>query len=376
MLVIRAISLLFPSLLFLSPFFPPTLISVFSVFNLAVIPLVIIGSKLDLEVFIISLLVVLYFGIYLILSDLTFEMLRYYYLLIITIIMFMVSSQVKSFDYTISKNVSYGATSFNILTILIYGALLAGFIDLDPIYDTLNRVNDIGLSRFSIGNAIVVPLFMAVMFWYGCSQIKGYIIVPAFINLICSVISESRFVIIISILIILKIVFDNRLWGKTSFLIISILIFTLTESDLFGLINIIESIFYRFLGSDSGSAEERMRLFGLITNMQDVPGFLFGHGLGSSTDLVYKFSGEYRTVESFAYQFFYEIGFLGCLFALALIINTLKKINFNNIGLLEYLIVFSVLVQLLFLIPLTEVTPFLIYVLFNKIAIGNVKIVN
>ena len=247
----------------------------------------------------------------------------------------------------------YGVTAFNLITISLFIFILLGIIDISTIYEIVSRTNDTiyGVYRFALGNAIEVPFIMTTLLFTGIilyerEDNEKLFLFPTFINLLVSLISQSRIVIIIALIIFIY------QFIKTSFLNkILIFLFSLIVIISFSLYvdEIILSLVERLSGDDAGSADNRLILFETFLDNFLTNNFLFGNGITSSYQLNYIAYGIYATGESVVIEILYDTGILGVI----LILFPLIKNNFKYLffGKYNFTLIF-IYIQIMFLLPI------------------------
>ena len=98
--------------------------------------------------------------------------------------------------------IGFGAFTINITTLILFGMVTLNFIPLDYVYTAVGNDPEFGVARFTLGNAIEVPFMMTLCTIASCHSLKSKHSFMLFIivNLAVSLISQSRGVILISLL--------------------------------------------------------------------------------------------------------------------------------------------------------------------------------
>ena len=232
------------------------------------------------------------------------------------------------YDLNVFKYVIYGVNFFNLSTILILVLISLNILDLYEIYLQVGREDDEwnGLFRFALGNAIEVPLTMTCLIFSSILLIKNkneneVFILSTLLNLVVALISQSRLIIIIALLLFLFQIKKSSIYLKIfTISIVSIVVYYLG----FFFDRLSSSVLDRFSGYDSGSFNERFNLLNYFFDSFWDNNFLIGNGLTSTSEMLRSNFGEFRTIESMFFEVLYDFGFLGFLIILAPII-------FNNL---------------------------------------------
>jgi hypothetical protein len=259
----------------------------------------------------------------------------------------------------------YGVTIANLIILVYYIALVNLWIDIEMLFQYYEKDTLFGISRFSLGNAIEVPLLLSSLLFAALSKlsVNTQSLTAALINLIPAVIAESRLVLIIALLIFISQLFSSRIVIKiASMAIISFLIIRYSDS----MVIVIESLINRFTGGDAGSLNDRQSIYLMIFNEINIHVLLIGNGLTSSASLMQQVTGEYRSIESLFLQLMYEIGLIGLtvfLFSIAKNIKNIFKIIPKDV------VSLLILAQILFLMPVFNYLPYI----FFSLGVASVK---
>lgn len=251
-----------------------------------------------------------------------------------------------------------GVTLANLVSMAIYAALLGGYLDPVAFLESINKDDprEQGLNRFSLGNAIEMPFMLTALLYAGVVHGRrptGHAF-PAALNLVAAVISQSRIVILMALLLLLRELLRSR---PSTWLAILALGTSLIAASWEKVSALGESILLRLSGEDFGSTDDRAFLFGHVIAAIDPRHLLFGDGLTSAASLLERSIGEYRTVEAIVLQLPYEIGLIG----VAVMLICGFSSNFSHrarmravtpIGLLAW-------IQFLAFLPVTTMSPVL-----------------
>jgi hypothetical protein len=247
-----------------------------------------------------------------------------------------------------------GVTLINVLTIAIYGAVVAGLMDPATLYELLQRDPEFGVSRFSIGNPIEVPFCVSAVLYAALrfTSRSHWHLPAALLNAVVAVISESRIVVLIGVLI-----FATQ-WGKSgwfwrSFSAALLVVLLGANWDAIG--EVFDSISRRFAGQDYGSGQDRMLLAAAVFSGFGPVNTLVGQGLTSGAELISQVMGTYRTVESMLLQLTYEVGLLGVVLTWLACRTNLPA--FRHAPAWRNPIVLLMWIQLLIYLPVSNMTP-------------------
>jgi len=232
----------------------------------------------------------------------------------------------KSSAQNLAIGLFFGAAAVNLITLLIFSLIIAGYIDIIEVFSIFDRSEDMGVWRFSLGNAIEVPFLLTMCTVICYEQTKRYRFISmacVLLNLIVALISQSRGVTLICIfhlLIYLRYVFFLAMPAFLLFFMISneIVLTIITET--------FDSLVLRFSGEDYGSASMRELMFvEVITNISSSSLF-FGNGALSSSELMVNVVGKLMTVEAVTLQLVYEFGLIGSIIILSgFILNIIRQ---------------------------------------------------
>lgn len=252
------------------------------------------------------------------------------------------------------KYLAYGVNAFNIISIAIYFLIAVNLVDIRDIYDHIRRPLDFNLSRFALGNAIELPFGMTCLLFTSILLVnrKEPFIFSTSLNLLLAIISQSRVVVIIALILFIHEFLKSNWKIKAVFIIIFILLIPLIVRHFEPILN---SFIDRLKGHDLGSTHNRLAHVKTILNNFDFFGFVFGHGLTSSSVLLKLTEGAYKSVESVILQLVYDIGIFGffIFFAPVFYWNSLYMINGKH-----RLSLLFVYLQILLLLPVNGFMPF------------------
>jgi hypothetical protein len=257
------------------------------------------------------------------------------------------SIRYQNFDKSVFIYLSYGTIFINAITLVVYYLLGIGYIDIFKFTEITQKELGLTLFRFSMGNAIESPFTISCML-YSAMLLAGnkqkYLLATS-VNLFTAVISQSRVVILIAFLMFLKEIAKTTWRTKCIVIVVAILGYSYFIQE-FG--EILDSLLNRVSGNDDGSKEERERFLAYFSdNLTPLIG-IFGKGLTSSTMLLFKIVGKYRTIESTILQLFFETGIVGIILMVAAMLVKKKSVIVpDNMTLISLLIA----VQLLFFLP-------------------------
>lgn len=266
----------------------------------------------------------------------------------------------------------YASLILNISIFSLFLMVFLGYLELFDVYAIFDPARDAekyGISRFSIGNAIEVPLLSSILCFAAQRMMpNSFIVIFALIlNLVLAGISGSRIVILISLTILL--IAAIRANSKILFaFLFAVFIFLLVEywvaiGDFF------ENIINRFYGDDGGSGSDRLDLYQLTYRSMTLFGFIFGEGLTSSMQMMFEETDFYRTIEAFALEILYELGMIGFILFIFTILDGLStKIFINTFTSLPLLLIWIQTLFFLPLNPLLPITAFCIGIASNRIS--------
>lgn len=330
--IILAQSLIFgvsiPILITFSPVFPDIIRSIIIIFWMIFLPFFFfkITSIQNLMLFLLSIFIISVHSYNAILS---YPDISITYLIPLVLFSYICLSSFR-YDKSAAQNLAiglfFGAAAVNLVTLLIFSFIIAGYIDIIEVFSIFDRSVDTGVWRFSLGNAIEVPFLLTMCTVICYEQAKRYrfiSMVCVLLNLIVALISQSRGVTLICIfhlLIYLRYIFFLAMPALLLFFIISneIVLTIITET--------FDSLVLRFSGEDYGSASMRELMFvEVITNISS-SSLLFGSGALSSSVLMLNVVGKLMTVEAAILQLVYEFGLIGSIIILSgFILNIIRQ---------------------------------------------------
>ena len=356
-----------PSIIAFQPFFPELMQLFFIYMRLLIAPIIIlIYLHKHINIWLIILFAFYIISISLINPPTDF---RYFALIFLSIFAsisyFKLGAYLNNFyknqnDIYFISYIAYGVTFFNICSLIIYYFLGNGYLDPYTFFETANKEN-IEMFRFSVGNPLEVPFVMTSLIIL-CIILLGNkqsFIYSTFINAILTVISQSRLLVIIAVLLFL---YEFIRVDKRKKLIMALLLYLIYPYIYLQYGDIVYSYFDRLSYLNDGSGTLRIYFLNIIMNNVSFMGAVFGEGLTSSVDLSSKYLGHNSTVESVLLQFFYEIGVIGIvLFFSSLYIN--KGKYYLPTGAMFFIIILMY-VQTYFMLPIFTLLPF-VYLMFG-----------
>jgi hypothetical protein len=249
-----------------------------------------------------------------------------------------------------------GVTLANLISMAIFGALLGGHLDPIAFLESINKDDprEQGLNRFSLGNAIEMPFMLTALLYAGVVHSRrstGYAF-PATLNLVAAVVSQSRLVILMALLVLLRELIRSRPSTRFTVLACSAALVAAGWEQV-GALG--ESILLRLSGEDYGSTDDRTFLFGHVISAIEPRHLFFGDGLTSAASLLDRTIREYRTVEAVLLQLPYEIGLVGA----GIVVICCFSSNFRHRARLNTITPIGIVAWLQFLafLPVTTMSP-------------------
>jgi hypothetical protein len=229
-------------------------------------------------------------------------------------------------------------------------------IDLNTFFEIAGKEN-VETFRFSIGNPIEIPLFVTSLLYASIKLLppSQTHLTSATINFAVTLISQSRIMVIIALLIVVRELMKSNF--KIKVFALTILVISLPYlATLFG--EEFLSYIDRLSGNDAGSADDRAFLFQIFFNNLNLVNIFTGNGITSSLDLIKQYTGDYRTIESVLVQLLYEIGIIGStIFAINVFFDK-KKVY---IPIFWDFIVFLTFIQMFLFLPIFTLMPFVFF---------------
>ena len=363
----KSFFILLPTVVTLQPFLPFLLAQVFLIFKLILIPIIILYYLRTLKNIIWFYLIISHIVVLLAFYQPT-NLYQYFinFLSIFSSIpMFILGKHLVKSNYNLSsfKYLVYGANILNIITLVLLLLVTIDYLDLSQVYEPLGRGDDVWLGtwRFSLGNAIETPFLTTIFLFAGVLLTKKenkseVFVASTLLNLTVSLISQSRVVIVISLLLFLY-QLTKVSWIK------KIMIFSIITSIVVSagvLLNEIGlSLLERLSGNDYGSTDQRTIFLNIFLENFFENNFFIGNGLTSSYELNFEKFGKYQTGESVLLELFYDTGILGIL----LIFIPILKNNLKSLLKGEYrLALFFVYIQIMLLLPVFSSMMFVFFV--------------
>tara|TARA_Y100001970_G_scaffold246015_1_gene313525 strand:- start:7341 stop:8549 length:1209 start_codon:yes stop_codon:yes gene_type:complete len=320
---------LIPTVTVLTPLLPQSLSFIAPLYLFIVVPLFFLYfTEKPINYFYLLILVfVLFLQSLGTLSDNFDNAFRGIVLVILSVIFFSIG--LKSFrsnkHIDIWKGIHSGILIVNVISFSLFLGIIFDFFDPYEIYENFGRENEVGLFeigwRFALGNAIQVPFILASLLSASSLFLmnKGIniAIFPLLLNLVNALISQSRVVILISLLLFLLVAFKKKNFYLLAFLLVTILFSTFIYWDILNEL-FFSSLFQRFSGDDYGSVNDRLKIFELFWYNTDWLTLLFGSGASNSSFFMsYELSFTptvdayvYRSPESMFIQLIYEHGLI------------------------------------------------------------------
>jgi hypothetical protein len=250
----------------------------------------------------------------------------------------------------ISLGLGYGSFCLNIITIVCMYLITLGIVDILYLAEIFKFPDNIGLFRFSLGNAIEVPFLTTICTILSVRYLKSQWVILLFVavNFMAVFIAQSRGVMLISVLHIISI------YPKQSFLFksgVPIIIFVAFFYYFDEVSIVLDSTIARFSGVDLGSTDSRMHYFKVVFDNINAQTLILGEGLLSSQRLLFDITGQLKSIESALVELIYEFGF----FVSGLLLLPLIT-RMNHIGLIKNIpIYFYIILGQIFL--LLNITP-------------------
>ncbi|HAQ17685.1 MAG TPA: hypothetical protein DCR40_00440 [Prolixibacteraceae bacterium] len=260
-------------------------------------------------------------------------------------------------NHSYFKYLIFGINIFNISTLLVYYLLGTGYINATNFFEIAGKDN-IELFRFSIGNPIEIPLLITALLYASIKLLpstKNHMFSLS-LNLIVTILSQSRIMVIVTVLMFLRELFRSQLKYKVQavIIILACLPFLIYQ---FG--DIVLSLFDRLSGNDAGSINGRRMLLQIFLDHINVLNLSFGNGLTSTLDLIKKQIGVYRTIESVLIQLIYELGILGTFLFVGNLFISKKKIHLPDIFDFVILLMYA---QMFLFLPIFTLMPFSFFI--------------
>ena len=369
---------LVPTLIVLAPFFSGYSGPIVPLFIYLLIPIIFVLNSERGDINFLYVLIVSFFlllqSIYLVSGNFE-DVLRAVILVLLSFIFFNLGLKGyfnKNF-YMAFKGIYLGVFFVNVISFLLFIGILLDFVDPLNIYSIFGRENELGFFalgwRFSLGNAIQVPFFLTTILVGACIYLikdRKISLFPITLNLINALISQSRVVILIALLLFLYVALRNK--NYLFLLLFSVIVMSVVISYWEFLNELVfGSLFDRFSGNDYGSFGDRAEIFLLFWENASWTEILFGAGATSSSIFMsyeYTFASTVepfvnRSPESMFLQLVFEQGIF---LVLIMIFFSLDKniLSFRN------LIKFNPLLWLIFLEQffLLQITEYSFIVLF------------
>jgi hypothetical protein len=359
--------ILLPTVVILQPLLPFLLAQVFLVLKLILIPIIILyylrTPKNIIWFYLIILHLVVLFAFYQ--PSNLYQNFINFLSIFSSIPLFILGKHIVESNYNLSnfKYLVYGANIFNIITLVLLLLVIIGYLDVSQVYEPLGRGDDVWLGtwRFSLGNAIETPFITTIFLFAGVLLTKKgdkseVFVASTLLNLTVALISQSRVIIVISLLLFLYQLTKGS-WTK------KIIFFSIITSIVFiagVFINEITlSLLDRLSGNDYGSTDQRTIFLNIFLENLFEGNFLIGNGLTSSYELNLEKFGKYQTGESVLLELIYDTGILGVL----LILIPILKNNLKSLLKGEYrLALFFVYIQIMLLLPVYSSMMFVFFI--------------
>ena len=265
------------------------------------------------------------------------------------------SSYILNKKYSLLKFLRRGIDLFNFSTLVVYLFTVLNLVDLISFFrdDTWFSTGYSNIyDRFSFGNPIETPFMISMLlFIVMLSNPKKPILFSAMLNLSAAIISGSRLITVIALLIFLHELLKTGFKYKLS-LTLLVICFSYFYSDIFNLIFGVELFSDRISGfEESKSAIERVLILSIFLDAFsrfEIYQILFGNGFNYSYELLSQYFGIERTAESLVIQLITDVGFTGLFLTLYNVIKNSFNYNFLSI---QGLLILFLYIQLLFFLP-------------------------
>ncbi len=252
-----------------------------------------------------------------------------------------------------------GVLVINIFIFLMYFLLKMQVLDTSIIADLIDKNNDYDqgfLERFSLGNSIEFPFLITMALYLSLMKSSSTFIRSSSVNLnlFTSILSGSRLVILMNLLIFLRESFDSKALGYKNMLVALTLIGGWILVDPNGIISHFFLIQRRFLGDDGGSLADRLSYLIVVSpQFENLYNVIVGHGLNESSQLIYRLFNKIRSVESLFLQCFFDLGVIGVF----LFFKSLKpfRVDFGP-GIIDKFIAGLFWAQFLIFLPLSSMS--------------------
>ena len=197
---------------------------------------------------------------------------------------------------------------YNCLSLFLFVCILYNVLTVDYVYELVGRKDDL-LFRYCLGNPIEIPLVTtAVMMLVFTKRDYPGRLFWILLNLILVVISQSRILVLINILMFISLFVRN--YGLIRFGVVIVICYPFLQEN-----ELLNSVFERFNGNDYGSGDDRLVIYKVFYDRfsQIGLGHIWGYGALSSIYIHPEFS--VKSLESTALEYLYEFGFIGLLVA-------------------------------------------------------------
>jgi hypothetical protein len=251
------------------------------------------------------------------------------------------------------RAILFSMLGFNILTIALYANTLLGGSVAADVLAQIQRADEDPFFRFSLGNAIELPAFVAMATVASVVALRGHASSGAWAlvaNLCTALISQSRMVVLISVYPLLRMWRRFRLAIRVAIVALVVGAVLLEQGEL---TQMWESLSGRYQGQDYYSAQDRIDIFRTVVSQANLVCLGIGNGIGSSVRMMKTAGMGDRSMESVVLELFYEIGLMR-LAAIALLLGYMLYSARRQIKLrIEFLLV---VLQSLLLLPVMGYT--------------------
>jgi hypothetical protein len=251
-----------------------------------------------------------------------------------------------------------GVTVVNIMTLLALAGAIMGLFDPKTLLQLVQHDAVMGLDRFALGNAIEIPYVMCALLYAAirCAPRGRTFPLAALLNLITAIISQSRLVVLMALLIFLgQWGGASRRWRWTYAVCLLVALYLFRDAVTTGL----EPLLRRFGGQDYGSKEDRGFLVRTVFAGSGPFSLILGSGLTSSALLIQKVTGVYRTVENLVAEMLYELGFCGLLLIPTAMFRGGRKTCLRMPGFRP--VVWLIVIEQLFFMPIFYTMPLVFF---------------
>ena len=256
---------------------------------------------------------------------------------------------------SVSRNAEVAFLFCGLATLLIFIGISVGILDIELFFSRLDKDEALGLWRFSLGNAIEINVLFSALIFLGITdkQNSKYLPVIIVLFLILALISQSRLVILIAILLL----FENKRAFSFSLVLIVVGMIVVDWRNFEAILDyeaLAEDLLDKFMFSGSDSSGDRLSLIVSTNSNLTWLTLLIGDGFMSSTLNNVDNYGVYRSIESSFLQVFYDFGLVG-----VVLLACSMKFSLADIKSHHLLILLLFAVQLAIALPVFNYLPIL-----------------